>query len=98
MEKAINPRPSRMGPTAHEPRKIGNPVPTEGAKQENQINTRGGINRKTLAEDTNYNKIKIYCYNHYETQSNRQCKKNNVGAGATKTVAALQASQMGPRR
>ena len=71
-EKAINPSPSGMRPTAHQARKIGNQVPTEGAKQENQINTQGGIKRKTLAEGTNYNKIEINCYNHYETQSNRQ--------------------------
>jgi len=61
-----------MRPTAHQPRKIGNQIPTEGAEQENQINTPGGINRKTLAEDTINNTIKINCYNHYETQSNRQ--------------------------
>jgi len=43
---------------------------------------RGGINRKTLAVDT-INKIND-CYNHYETQSNRQSKKNNGAAGAPK--------------
>jgi len=69
-EKAINPRLSGMRPTAHKPRKLGNQTPTQGAEQENQINTQGDINRKTLALDTT-NKINNY-YKHYETQSNRQ--------------------------
>jgi len=38
-EKAINPSPYGMGPTAHQPRKIRNQTPTKGAEQENQINT-----------------------------------------------------------
>jgi len=46
----------------HQPRKIGNQSPTKRTEQENQINTWGGINRKTLAVDTN-NKINN-CYNH----------------------------------
>jgi len=31
-EKAINPSPDRMRPTAHQPRKIGNQTPTKGAE------------------------------------------------------------------
>ena len=69
-EKTINPSPSGPRPTAHQPRKIGNQTPTKKAEPENQINTCGGINRKTLAVDTN-NTINNG-YNHYETQSNRQ--------------------------
>jgi len=95
-EKAINPSLSGTRPTARQPRKIRNQTPTEGAEQENQINTRGGINRKTLAVDT-INK-RNNCYNHCETQSNWQWKKNNGGTGATKTVAALQALLVNPRR
>ena len=37
-----------MRPTAHQPRKIGNQVPTEGAKQENEINTREESTGKPL--------------------------------------------------
>jgi len=51
-EKGINPSVSGTRPTPHQPRKIGNQTPTKGAEQENQINTQGGINRKTLAVDT----------------------------------------------
>jgi len=69
-EKAINVSLSGTRPTARQSRKIRNQTLTKGAEQENQINTRGEINRKTLAEDT-INKINN-CYNHYETQSNRQ--------------------------
>jgi len=61
-----------MRPTADQLRKIRNETPTEGAEQQNQINTPEGITRKTLAEDTINNKTKINCYNHWETQSNRQ--------------------------
>jgi len=71
-EKDINSSPSGTRPTAQQPRKIRNETPTEGAEQESQINTRGAINRKTLAEDTINNKIKINCYNHFESQSKRQ--------------------------
>jgi len=60
-EKAINPSLSGMRPTAHQPRKIRNPPRTEQSKRKIQINTWGGINRKTLAVDAN--KIKN-CYNH----------------------------------
>jgi len=56
-EKAINPSLCGTRPTAHQPYKIRSQTPTEGAEQENQINTRGGINRKTLAIDTINNKI-----------------------------------------
>jgi len=76
-----------MRPTAHQSRKIGNQTPTEVAEQENQINTRGGINRKTLALDT-INKINN-CYNNCETQSNQQFKKNNGGAGATRNLCGV---------
>jgi len=69
-KKAINPSLSGTRPTGHQPRNIRNQTPTEGAEQENQINKRGGSNRKTLAVDTN-NKIHN-CENHYETQCNRQ--------------------------
>jgi len=69
-ERAINPSPSGTRPTARQPHKIRNQTLTDGAEQENQINTQVGINSKTLAEDT-INKT-ITCYNHYETQSNRQ--------------------------
>jgi len=69
-EKASNPSLSGTRPTARQPRKIRNQTPTDGAEQENPINTGGGINRKTLAKDT-INKINN-CYNHYATQSNRQ--------------------------
>jgi len=61
-EKIINPSLSGPRPTAHQPCKIRNQTPTKGAEQESQINTWGGINRKTLAVDTN-NKINN-CYNH----------------------------------
>jgi len=61
-EKAINPSLSGMRPTAHHPRKIRNPPPTRRSKRKIQINTWGGINRKTLALDAN--KINN-CYNHY---------------------------------
>jgi len=47
-EKAINSSLTGTRPSAHQPRKIGNQTPTKGAEQENHINTRGGINRKTL--------------------------------------------------
>jgi len=69
-EKAINPSLSGMRPTAHQPGKIRNQTPTKGAEQENQINTWGGINRKTLAVGT-INKMNN-SYNQYETESNRQ--------------------------
>jgi len=62
-EKAIDPSPYGMRPTAHQLRKMRNQTPTKGAEQENQINTWGGINRKTLAVDTNNNKINN-CYKH----------------------------------
>ena len=54
-EKAINPSPSGMGPTARQPHqnKKSNSDYLTGAKKENQITTWGGINRKTLAVDTN---------------------------------------------
>jgi len=61
-EKAINPSLSGIRPTAPQPRKIRNQTLTKGAEEENQITTWGGINRKTLAVDTN-NKINN-CYNH----------------------------------
>jgi len=51
-EKAINPSLSGMRPTAHQPRKIGSPPLTKRSKRKIQINTWGGINRKTLAVDT----------------------------------------------
>jgi len=60
--ETINPSPSGTRPTAYQPRKFGNQTPTKVAEEENQINTWGGINRKTLAVDTN-NKIND-CYNH----------------------------------
>ena len=47
-EKAINPSLSGMRPTAHQPRKIRNPPPTKRSKRKIQINTWGGINRKTV--------------------------------------------------
>jgi len=47
-EKATNPSPSGMRPTAHQPRKIRNPPPTKRSKRKIQINTWGGINRKTV--------------------------------------------------
>jgi len=50
-------------PKARQPRIIRNQTPTEVVEQENEINTRVGINRKTLAVDTN-NKMKN-CYKHY---------------------------------
>jgi len=60
-EKAINPSLSSMRPTAHQPRKIRNPLPTRRSKRKIQVNPWGGINRKTLAVDAN----KIHnCYNH----------------------------------
>jgi len=52
-EKASKPRLSGTRPTAHQPRKIRNPPPTKWSKRKIQINTWGGINRKTLAVDTN---------------------------------------------
>jgi len=52
-EKTINPSPSGMRPTAHQPRKIRNPPPTKRSKRKIQINTWGGIHRKTYAVDTN---------------------------------------------
>jgi len=51
-EKAINPSLSGMRPKAHQPRKMRNPPPTRRSKRKIQINTWGGINRKTLAVDT----------------------------------------------
>ena len=60
-EKAINSSLSSMRPTAHQTRKIRTPPPTRRSKRKIQINTWGGINRKTLAADTN--KINN-CYNH----------------------------------
>ena len=51
-EKTINPSLSGMRPTAHRPRKIRNPPPTKRSKRKIQINTWGGINRKSLAVDT----------------------------------------------
>jgi len=60
-EKAINPSLAGMRPTAHQPRKIRDPPPTRRSKRKIQINTWGGINRKTLAVDAN--KINN-CYNH----------------------------------
>jgi len=60
-EEAITPSPSGMRPTAHQPRRIRNPPPTRGSKRKIQINTWGGINRKTLAVDAN--KINNW-YNH----------------------------------
>jgi len=48
-EKAINPSLSGSRPTAYQPRKIGNPPPTRRSKRKIEINTWGGINRKTLA-------------------------------------------------
>jgi len=60
-EKAMNPSLSGMRPTAHQPRKIGNPPPTRGSKRKIQINTWGGIKRKTLAVDANTIND---CYNH----------------------------------
>jgi len=48
-EKAINPGLSGSRPTPHQPRKIRNPPPTRPSKIKIQINTWGGINRKTLA-------------------------------------------------
>jgi len=52
-EKAINPSLSGPRTTAHQPRKIRNPPPTERSKRKIQINTWGGIKSKTLAVDTN---------------------------------------------
>jgi len=48
-ETAINPSLSGPRPTAHQPCKIRNPPPTRRSKRKRQINTWGGINRKTLA-------------------------------------------------
>jgi len=56
-ETAINPSLSGTRPTAHQPYIIRNQTPTEGAEQENQINTQGGINRKAHAVDSINNKI-----------------------------------------
>jgi len=60
-EKATNPSLSDMRPTAHQPLKIRDPPPTKRSKRIIQINSRGGINRKTVAVDTN--KINN-CYSH----------------------------------
>jgi len=60
-EKAINPSLSGSRPTAHQPRKIRNPLPTRRSKRNIQISIWGGINSKTLAVDAN--KINN-CYNH----------------------------------
>jgi len=48
-EKAINPSLSGLIPTGHQRRKIRNLPPTRRSKRKMQINTWGGINRKTLA-------------------------------------------------
>jgi len=52
-EKAINPSPSGPEPTAYQPHQIRNPSLRRGSKRKIQINTWEGINRKTLAVDTN---------------------------------------------
>jgi len=60
-EKPINPSLSGMRPTADQPRNIRNPPPTRQLKRKLQISTWGGVNRETLAVDTN--KINN-CFNH----------------------------------
>ena len=53
-EKAINPSPSGPRPTAHKPHKIkSQPRLANAGTKGNQINIVGGMNRKTLAVDTN---------------------------------------------
>jgi len=47
-EKAINPSLSDTRPTTQQPRKIRNQTPTKVRNMKHQINTWGGINRKTL--------------------------------------------------
>jgi len=75
-EKAINPSLSGMRPTAHQPRKIRNPPPTRRSKRKIQINTWGGINRKTLAVDAN--KINN-CYNHLTKPKVTDNKRRTMG-------------------
>jgi len=52
-EKTINPSPSGPEPIAHQPHQIRNLPLTRRSKRKIQIDTWGGINRKTLAVDTN---------------------------------------------
>jgi len=61
-EKTINPSLAALGPTAHQPCKVRNETPTKGVEQESQTNTWVGIDRKTLAVETN-NTINN-CYKH----------------------------------
>jgi len=52
-ETAVNPCLSGTRPMPHQPQKIRYPPPTKQSKSQRQINAWGGINRKTLAVDTN---------------------------------------------
>ena len=95
-EKAINPSLYGMRPTARQPRKIRNQTPTKRAEQENQTNTRGGINRKTLAVDTNNKRNN--CYKHYEARVTDNERKTMGAHEPLKTIAALRALLVNPRR